>query len=102
MKSLLESIVKDMVDSPNGVVIEEVKTANGTAVLNIKTAPADAGKIIGKQGRNIKALRIIMAAIAMRRGCYAILEVQTSNGRDHDAGCTCASHSKRERSRPRV
>jgi len=75
MKTVLENLIREMVNEPNAVVIEEVKTPNGTVVLTIRTAVNDAGQVIGRQGHNIRALRTIAAAIAARRGHHAILEV---------------------------
>jgi len=100
MKVILEALVKEMVDDPSQVLVEEVRTPNNTVVLNVKTAPADTGKIIGKQGKNIQALRTIFAAIATRQHSFVILEVTDGGSRSSAPDCNC-NGPKRERSNRR-
>ena len=63
MKELLEFIAKSMVSNPDAVVVKE--TVNDTAVsLELHVAEEDMGKVIGKQGRIAKAIRVVVKAAA--------------------------------------
>jgi predicted RNA-binding protein YlqC (UPF0109 family) len=55
------AIVKDA----DSITIEE-NVGNNTIAISVKVAPTDAGKVIGKEARTIKALRIIARAIASK------------------------------------
>lgn len=61
MKSLIEYIVKALVDQPEAVVISEVEGESIT-ILEIRVAQEDIGKVIGKEGRIANALRTIAKA----------------------------------------
>ena len=64
---LVENIVKSLVDAPESVLIEE-KAGHRTSVINISTAREDIGKIIGKSGKVITALRVLIENIASKNG----------------------------------
>ena len=58
MVSLVETIARSLVDSPDEVVVREIPGNDpGVTVVELKVAASDMGKIIGKQGRIVKALR---------------------------------------------
>ena len=78
-KEMIEEIVKELVDEPDGVKVEELK-GNTTAVINIKVNKGDLGKVIGKQGRIISSLRVIFGSIFAKNNTKAIIEVS-----DHQA-----------------
>jgi hypothetical protein len=61
MKELVKTIVQAMVDYPEEVDIKEIKGVN-TMILEIKVSKRDVGKLLGKKGRNIAALRTIVSA----------------------------------------
>ena len=61
MKDLLRNLVRAMVDHPERIEIGVVE-GKQTLVLELKVAKEDMGKVIGKQGRNAAALRIILTA----------------------------------------
>ena len=65
MKELLEIIVKEIVDNPDQVKIEEIEE-NGLISLMITVAPDDMGKVIGKGGKIIKAIRNIIKIKAIK------------------------------------
>ena len=54
--------------------VTEVEGAGGT-ILELRVAPSDMGKVIGRQGRIIKEVRVLMKAIAQRRGQKVSVEV---------------------------
>lgn len=60
VKAMLETVVKAFVDEPEAVEVLEVSKAQ-TTVFELKVAPADLGKVIGRQGRTARALRAIVA-----------------------------------------
>jgi predicted RNA-binding protein YlqC (UPF0109 family) len=63
MRDAIEMIVKSLVDDKETVDVREVEQRNGATLLEVRVAPQDIGKIIGKQGRTIRAL-ISLARIA--------------------------------------
>jgi predicted RNA-binding protein YlqC (UPF0109 family) len=74
MKELVEFVAKSLVDKPEGVALEEKLEGNLT-VLELKVSKEDYGKIIGKQGRTIKALRTLVSAACAKNGLKYSLEV---------------------------
>ena len=74
MKELVEFVVKYLVDYPDEVVVNEVGGGH-SVVLEIKVNPDDIRKIIGKQGRNIDAIRSVLQSVAAKHGKRAILEI---------------------------
>ena len=59
MKELVEIMAKALVDRPGDVTVTEF-TGNSTTMLELQVAKSDLGKIIGKQGRNARAMRQIL------------------------------------------
>ena len=74
MKELIESIAKSLVDNPNEVHVNEIK-GEQSIILELKVAPADMGKVIGKQGRIAKAIRTVVKAAAMRENKNVVVEI---------------------------
>ena len=74
MKELLEAIVRSLVDNPNEVTVREVLGEKST-ILELKVNEEDVGKVIGKQGRIINALRTIMRSAAVKDGKIVQLEL---------------------------
>ena len=65
MKELVERIIKEIVDNPDKVQVEEIK-GEMTTNLEVSVAPSDMGKVIGREGRTAKAIRTILNAAGMR------------------------------------
>ena len=65
LKELVLMLAKSLVDNPDQVEVTEV-AGEQTAVMELKVAPEDLGKIIGKQGKTAKAIRIILSAAAAK------------------------------------
>ena len=61
-RELLEYVVPWLVDDPDAIVIEEVEGDRDATVLELTVDPADVGKVIGKRGRIIRALRTLAKA----------------------------------------
>jgi predicted RNA-binding protein YlqC (UPF0109 family) len=75
MKELLEEIVKAIVDDVDSVKVNILDTES-TTIYELHVAKDDVGKVIGKKGRNITALRVILAAGTSKTGDQrALLEV---------------------------
>ena len=76
MKDLLAVIAKGLVDDPDSVSVEaDAPNEEGTVVYHIHVAENDMGRIIGKQGRIAKAIRVVMRAAANREGQKVSVEI---------------------------
>ena len=75
MKELVEVIAKALVDNPDEVVVTESMKGEDT-LIELKVAPADMGKVIGKQGRIAKAIRSVVKAAAPKEDRKVIVEIQ--------------------------
>jgi len=65
MKELIECIAKSLVKQPDAVTVTLMEK-NGVEVYELHVAPDDMGKVIGKQGKIAKALRIVVKAAAVK------------------------------------
>jgi predicted RNA-binding protein YlqC (UPF0109 family) len=65
VKELVELIAQSLVDQPEKVVVTQVE-GEQTTTLELKVAPEDLGKVIGKQGRTARAIRLILGAAGMK------------------------------------
>lgn len=74
MKEILESIAKSLVDTPNEVQITEIN-GDKTIIFELRCNAKDVGKIIGKSGKTVGAMRTILNSMASKQGRKAILEV---------------------------
>ena len=74
MKDFIEYIIKNLVDNPDKVVINEVGGSH-TLILELTVAKEDTGKVIGKKGKTINALRTLLMAVASRNDMRVNLEI---------------------------
>ena len=74
MESLITYIAQQLVDKPEQVELK-VSEAEGGKTFELKVAPEDVGKVIGRDGRTINALRTLLAVTAQRKGVKARLEI---------------------------
>ncbi len=74
MKELLLTITKALVDYPEKVEVKEI-TGDKSVILELKVADTDRGKIIGKQGRIIRAVRTVVGCAAAKLGKRVVIEV---------------------------
>ncbi|SLK17288.1 hypothetical protein CCH01_12210 [Clostridium chauvoei JF4335] len=74
MKELVEVIAKSLVDNPNEVQVNEIQ-GEQSIILELKVAPADMGKVIGKQGRIAKAIRTVIKAAAVKEDKKVVVEI---------------------------
>ena len=75
MVKLVEVIAKSLVENPDAVEVTEKAGKNSTMVIELKVAPEDMGKVIGKQGRIAKALRIVVKAAATKANKKVVVEI---------------------------
>ena len=79
MQEFIESVVKQLVDKPDEVNVEAVES-DQTIIYELTVGDGDYGKVIGKRGRNISAIRtILFAKNAKEGGKRARLEVIDTN-----------------------
>ncbi|MDH3556104.1 MAG: KH domain-containing protein [Deltaproteobacteria bacterium] len=74
MKTLVEYIVKALVDDTDQIVIAE-RTGRNTTIIELSVAKEDIGKVIGKEGRTINAIRTIVNAAGASQKKRVVLEV---------------------------
>lgn len=74
MKDLVVQITRALVDHPEDVNVVR-REHNNQILLEITVNPEDVGKIIGKQGRIIKAIRTVVKACAIRDNCKIAVEL---------------------------
>ena len=76
MEELLISITKGLVDNPDAVSVDvNEPDEEGGVVYHLHVAESDMGRVIGKQGRIAKAIRVVMRAAATRRDAKISIEI---------------------------
>ena len=74
MKEAVEKIVKALVDKTDEVMITE-KPSERSVMITVQVAESDMGKLIGREGRTVKALRSLLYAASQKHGKRFVLEV---------------------------
>ncbi|HAL92069.1 MAG TPA: RNA-binding protein [Verrucomicrobia bacterium] len=74
MKELIEYVVKTLVDHPEDIRIAEIE-GERTIVFELRCHPEDVGKVIGKSGKTVGAIRTLLSTVAARQNKRAMLEV---------------------------
>ena len=74
MKELIELIIKGIVDNPDKVEINEI-IGEKSSIYEVRVDSDDIGKVIGKQGRNIKSIRTIVNAAAQKDDKRVVIEI---------------------------
>lgn len=75
MKQLLTYVVQNLVDNPDEVSVVEREVPGGEYVFEVRVAEGDMGKVIGRQGRVVREIRVLMKAVAQRKGKKATVEI---------------------------
>ena len=76
MQELLKIIAQGLVEQPDAVsVTMDEPREDGSVVYHLHVAEADMGRVIGKQGRIAKAIRVVMRAAAVRKGEKVMVEI---------------------------
>ena len=74
MKNAVEKIVKSLVDKPEEVVITE-DSAGKNVTITVQVAEGDMGKLIGREGRTVKAIRSLLYAAGQKQGKRFLLDL---------------------------
>jgi len=74
MKALIELMAKFLVDKPEEVTVAEVD-GEKTAIFELRVAKSDIGKVIGKQGNTVRAMRTILSAAGAKLEKRCVLEI---------------------------
>jgi predicted RNA-binding protein YlqC (UPF0109 family) len=72
---LVAELARRLVDEPDAVHVEEVEDSDGTLVYRLHVADGDIGKVIGRQGRLVRALRTVVRAGGVEAGRRLQLEI---------------------------
>jgi predicted RNA-binding protein YlqC (UPF0109 family) len=75
IEDLLENLVKGLVDKPEEVSVDGFDEADGSMTLELRVAEDEAGKVIGRGGRTINALRQITRAHQEARGRKVVVDL---------------------------
>jgi len=75
MRDAIDLIVKSLVDDSESVDVREVEQRNGTTLIEVRVGPNDVGKIIGKQGKTIRALRSLARIAGTKENRRYLLEI---------------------------
>ncbi len=78
MKEFVEYIIKNLVAHPDHVKINEIGGTH-TLIIELSVEKSDIGKIIGKKGRTINAIRTLLMSVASRNGIRVNLEILEEN-----------------------
>ena len=74
MREIVEMIVKALVDDKDAVDVREVERRD-TLLIEVRVAESDMGKLIGRQGRTVRALRSLLHAAGVKHNRRYILEI---------------------------
>ena len=75
MREAVELIVKHLVREADSVDVRDVERDRSTTVIEIRVVEGDVGKIIGRQGRTVKALRSLLYAAGQKHNRRYVLEI---------------------------
>jgi predicted RNA-binding protein YlqC (UPF0109 family) len=74
MRDTIEMVVKALVDDADAVDVREIQR-EGTTRIEVRVAQTDMGKVIGKQGRTVRALRSLVYAAGIKQHRRYVLDV---------------------------
>jgi predicted RNA-binding protein YlqC (UPF0109 family) len=74
-RTLLEALVRALVEDPESVKVEDFAEDDGTVVLELSVADDDYGTVIGRGGRTANALRTVVKAAAVRDGRRVLIDI---------------------------
>ncbi len=75
MKELLVFIIQNLVENPDQVTVNERNTSSDSIVYEVRVAESDMGKVIGRQGRVVRQVRVLMKSVAQRQGKKVSVEI---------------------------
>ena len=74
IRELIEFMAKALVDLPDSVDVREIE-GEQSSVIELRVAKEDLGRVIGKEGRNARAMRMILSAASAKLKRRAVLEI---------------------------
>ena len=81
MQDFLEYVVRGLVERPDSVVVES-SDRDGLTIYQLRLHPSDMGKVIGKQGNTINAIRALLQVGSAKQGTRSALEVVEDSPKD--------------------
>jgi predicted RNA-binding protein YlqC (UPF0109 family) len=75
VEELLAYLARALVDEPGEVSVEAFEEDDGTLVLELQVAEEDTGKVIGRGGRTVAALRTVVKAAAVKQERRVLVDV---------------------------
>ncbi|HZH13991.1 MAG TPA: KH domain-containing protein [Archangium sp.] len=85
MEQLIIYLARALVDQPDQVSLR-ASDVDGARLYELKVAPEDVGKVIGRDGRTVGALRTLLGAAAQKQGQKVRLEIQDDRRQPPQAG----------------
>ncbi len=76
MRKFLEYVVSQLIDCPEELVIHSAPAENKEQRFTLELPRSEVGKVIGKQGHTIRAIRSLLSSTASRQGQRATLEIR--------------------------
>jgi len=74
MREFLEFVIRQLVEFPDDMVLIEIPSGR-TTVFRVQLRRPDVGRVIGRGGQTIQAIRALLASSAARHGQRAVLEI---------------------------
>ena len=75
MNDFVAFLARSLVDDPDAVSVESFDEDDGTTVYEVTVAEDDVGKLIGRGGRTVNALRAVVRAAAVREGRRVLVDI---------------------------
>jgi predicted RNA-binding protein YlqC (UPF0109 family) len=75
MKEAVEMIVRELVRDADAVEVREIERDPAKVIIEVRVAQEDMGKLIGKQGKTVRALRSLLHAVSVKRGRRYVLDI---------------------------
>jgi predicted RNA-binding protein YlqC (UPF0109 family) len=78
VKEAVEMIVRELVSDADAVDVREIVRDPAKVIIEVRVAQEDMGKLIGKQGKTVRALRSLLHAASMKQGRRYVLDIVES------------------------
>ncbi len=75
MRETVEMIIKKLVDDAEAVDVREVEKSSSSVLIEVRVAEGDMGKLIGRQGKTVRALRSLLHAASLKQKRRYLLEI---------------------------
>ncbi len=75
MRETVEMIVRALAQDAEAVDVREVERDQKTVVIEVRVAEGDMGKVIGRQGKTVRAIRSLLHAVSLKRGRRYLLDI---------------------------